>query len=118
MNFSKCWLDYKPLAEYEQEWLTLAVQCEGKIVSSAVREYKLAMKEMTASEAALNDSAAWYVSFNPKNQYYQLTNAATGNRMSYDTSAKAFRSTSSTASNYNRNRNCNLNNNCNIKKNI
>lgn len=47
MNFSKCWLDYKPLAEYEQEWLTLAVQCEGKIVSSAVREYKLAMKEMT-----------------------------------------------------------------------
>ncbi|MCI6182455.1 MAG: hypothetical protein MR661_09245 [Prevotella sp.] len=62
---------------------------------------RLAMKEMTASEAALNDSAAWYVSFNPKNQYYQLTNAATGNRMSYDTSAKAFRSTSSTASNYN-----------------
>ena len=50
MNFSKCWLDYKPLAEYEQEWLTLAVQCEGKIVSSAVREYKLAMKEMTGKE--------------------------------------------------------------------
>ena len=50
MNFSKCWLDYKPLAEYEQEWLTLAVQCEGTIVSSAVREYKLAMKEMTGKE--------------------------------------------------------------------
>ena len=50
MNFSKCWLDYKPLTEYEQEWLTLAVQCEGKIVSSAVREYKLAMKEMTGKE--------------------------------------------------------------------
>ena len=50
MNFSKCWLDYKPLAEYEQEWLTLAAQCEGTIVSSAVREYKLAMKEMTGKE--------------------------------------------------------------------
>ena len=50
MNFSKCWLDYKPLTVYEQEWLLLAVDCEGDIVNSAVREYQLAMKAMTGKE--------------------------------------------------------------------
>ena len=33
---------------------------------------------MTAAEAAANDSAAWYLTFTPSNQYYQLRNAATG----------------------------------------
>ena len=33
---------------------------------------------MTSSEAALNDSTAWYITFTPDNQYYQFRNAATG----------------------------------------
>lgn len=50
MDFSKCWLDYKPLTTYEQAWLKLSVLCKGMIVESAVREYRLAMKEMTGQE--------------------------------------------------------------------
>ena len=38
---------------------------------------------MTADEAALNDSAAWYITFTPENQYYQLRNAATGQYLSF-----------------------------------
>ncbi len=37
-----------------------------------------------STEAALsNDSAAWYVTFTPANQFYQLRNAATGHVMTY-----------------------------------
>lgn len=50
MEFSKCWLAYKPLETYEETWLTLSVQCEGMIIDSAVREYELAMREMTGQE--------------------------------------------------------------------
>lgn len=50
MDFSKCWLDYKRLTTYEQAWLKLSVLCEGTIVDSAIREYRLAMKEMTGQE--------------------------------------------------------------------
>ena len=39
---------------------------------------------MTAAEAAQNDSVAWYVTFTPQNQYYQLRNAATGQYLTYD----------------------------------
>ena len=35
-------------------------------------------EEMTAAEAAANDNAAWYVTFNPKTCYYQLRNVGTG----------------------------------------
>ena len=38
---------------------------------------------MTAEEAAADDAAAWYITFTPKNQYYQLRNAATGQYMTY-----------------------------------
>ena len=38
---------------------------------------------MTTEEAALNDSVAWYITFTPENQYYQLRNAATGQYMTY-----------------------------------
>jgi len=44
---------------------------------------KLEWKTLSAAEAASNDSAAWYVSFTPANQYYQFRNAATGQYMSY-----------------------------------
>ena len=40
-------------------------------------------KEMSSADALLNDSAAWLVSFNPANCYYQIKNAATGKYVSY-----------------------------------
>ena len=43
---------------------------------------------MTTEEAALNDSAAWYITFTPANQYYQLRNAATGQFMTYSSGIK------------------------------
>lgn len=41
--------------------------------------------EAGAENVASNDSAAWYISFNPEKQYYQFKNAATGNYLSYST---------------------------------
>ena len=38
---------------------------------------------MTSGQAAENDSTAWYITFTPDNQYYQLRNAATGQYMTY-----------------------------------
>ena len=46
----------------------------------------LVWRAMTPDEAAANDSCAWYITFTPKNQYYQLRNAATGMYLSYTTS--------------------------------
>ena len=43
---------------------------------------------MTAEEAAANDSAAWYITFTPDNQYYQFRNAATGQYMTYSSGVK------------------------------
>ena len=45
--------------------------------------HTLQWKTMTAEEAAANDAAAWYITFTPSNQYYQLRNAATGYYMTY-----------------------------------
>lgn len=47
----------------------------------------LVWKDMTADEAAANDSCAWLLSFTPANQYYQLRNAATGQYMTYTASS-------------------------------
>lgn len=44
----------------------------------------LVWKDMNAATALANDSAAWYITFNPKNSYYQLRNAATGRYMTYN----------------------------------
>ncbi len=59
MEYSKCWLDYRPLESVEEVWLTLIVSCDGLIIESAVKEYVLAMEGMagrkptvTADEAA------------------------------------------------------------------
>lgn len=38
---------------------------------------------LSAEEAIANDSAAWYITFTPENQYYQLRNAATGQYLTY-----------------------------------
>ena len=43
--------------------------------------------DMSAEEAAKNDSAAWYFTFTPENQYYQIRNAATGRYITYAASA-------------------------------
>jgi hypothetical protein len=43
----------------------------------------LKWQTMTIEEATQNDNAAWYITFTPSNQYYQLRNAATGQYISY-----------------------------------
>ncbi len=53
--------------------------------------------EMTSTEAAGNDSAAWYITFTPQNQYYQLRNAATGQYMTYSGGIKTAAKTALTA---------------------
>lgn len=56
---------------------------------------KLTWKTMSDVEAFDNDSAAWYITFTPENQYYQLRNAATSQYMTY--SASEFRTMERTA---------------------
>lgn len=46
---------------------------------------KIQWVEASAEDVALNDSAAWYISFNPELQYYQFKNVATGRYLSYST---------------------------------
>ncbi|MDR1120597.1 MAG: fibronectin type III domain-containing protein, partial [Dysgonamonadaceae bacterium] len=46
----------------------------------------LAYNAASIEEVLVNDSAAWYLSFNPATQYYQIRNAATGKYFSYQTS--------------------------------
>lgn len=47
---------------------------------------KLLWKAIDNSEVTSHDEAAWYVTFNPINQYYQLCNASTGHYISYNSS--------------------------------
>ena len=47
------------------------------------KDDKLVWRDMNPEEIAANDSCAWYVTFTPGNQYYQLRNAATGQYMTY-----------------------------------
>lgn len=56
---------------------------------------------MTATEVQQNDSAAWYITFTPANQYYQLRNAATGQYLTYASGFKTMtRSTLTTNDNF------------------
>jgi hypothetical protein len=57
--------------------------------------HQLQWQAMTLEEAKENDAAAWYITFTPSNQYYQLRNAATGYYMTYNGSA--FRTVSRTS---------------------
>ena len=50
--------------------------------------HQLQWQEMTTEEAMKNDAAAWYLSFTPSNQYYQLKNAASGYYMTYSAGFK------------------------------
>lgn len=47
-------------------------------------DHKLQWQAMSAEQALVNDAAAWYVSFTPATQLYQLKNASTGNYITYD----------------------------------
>ncbi len=47
----------------------------------------LTWRALTPDEAAANDSCAWYITFTPENQYYQLQNAATKQYITYSTSS-------------------------------
>ncbi len=53
--------------------------------------------EMTAEEAAQNDSVAWYFTFTPSNQYYQIRNAATGQYITYTNGIRTATKSSLTA---------------------
>lgn len=57
----------------------------------------LKWRTMSASEAEQNDSAAWYITFTPDNQYYQLRNAATGQYLTYANSFKTVAHATPTA---------------------
>ena len=39
--------------------------------------------DMSGTDVTSNDSAAWYISFTPDNQYYQFRNAATGHYLTF-----------------------------------
>ncbi len=52
---------------------------------------------MDAEEAVEDDAAAWYLTFTPGNQYYQLRNAATGYYMTYSGGIKTVRHTTPTS---------------------
>ena len=52
---------------------------------------------MSSADALQNDSAAWYITFTPKNQHYQLRNAATGKYITYSGSMKTVSRTTPTA---------------------
>ena len=53
----------------------------------------LEWRAMTADEAASNDSCAWFLTFTPQNQYYQMRNAATGQYITSSASGFRMRST-------------------------
>lgn len=60
--------------------------------------HQLQWKEMSAEDAANDDAAAWYITFTPSNQYYQLRNAKTGYYITYSSSSfKTARHTTPTS---------------------
>ncbi len=63
--------------------------------------HQLKWQKMTANEAVANDAAAWYVTFTPDNQYYQITNAKSGYKISYSTNGFITTSTAGITVNQN-----------------
>ena len=59
--------------------------------------HQLEWKTMSVEEATADDHAAWYLTFTPANQYYQLRNAATGNFMTYSSGIKTVSHASPTS---------------------
>lgn len=50
----------------------------------------LKWREMKDTEVLQNDSAAWYITFTPDNQYYQFKNVATGQYLTYSGAFKTM----------------------------
>ena len=50
----------------------------------------LKWRTMSVAEVQQNDSAAWYITFTPSNQYYQLRNVATGQYLTYSSGFKTL----------------------------
>lgn len=59
--------------------------------------HQLQWQTMSPEEAMANDAAAWYLSFTPSNQYYQIRNAATGYYMTYSSGFKTVKHTTPTS---------------------
>lgn len=57
----------------------------------------LKWRAMSTEAVTVNDSAAWYITFTPNNQYYQFRNAATGQYLTYSSGIKTMERTSLTA---------------------
>ena len=80
----------EPCYIFEQEddvkyYLTNEAVDRGKLTSylSADEGGRLSWMNVTADDAKNDDHAAWYITFNPAKQYYQLRNAATGQYLSF-----------------------------------
>ena len=58
----------------------------------------LKWRALSAAEAAMNDSTAWYITFTPKNQYYQFRNVATGQNLTYSGGFKTMQRSTLTSS--------------------
>ena len=94
----------EPCYLFEQEddvkyYLTNEAADRGRYTSYLVPNAsdKLQWQELSATEAAQNDSAAWYITFTPANQYYQLRNAATGQYLTYSGGFKTMSRTELTS---------------------
>lgn len=75
-------------ADGEKYYLKSEAESRGRLTAFLVAEGStLKWKEMTAAEAAQDDRSAWYITFTPQNQYYQLRNAETGQYLSYGSNA-------------------------------
>ena len=59
--------------------------------------HQLQWETMDVEEAFENDAAAWYISFAPSNQYYQIRNAATGYYITYSGGFKTAQHTTPTS---------------------
>lgn len=68
-----------------------------KTTTTTGATHSVSMKSMTAAEALADDAAAWYITFTPDNQYYQLRNAKTGYYLSFSSAAFNLRKTTTPA---------------------
>ncbi len=99
------WRHADPYYSLEQEddvkvYLTNESADRGLFTSYLIpdKNGNLKWRQMSAADLAANDSAAWYTTFTPSNQYYQFRNAATGQYLSYGSGIKTAQKAALTAS--------------------
>ena len=92
-----------PYYSFDQEddvkyYIKNEAESRGRYTSYLVADGStLRWAEMTAGEAAADDRAAWYITFTPENQYYQLRNAATDQYLTYNNGIKTATKSALTA---------------------